>query len=130
MLIRFVTFKIDSDSHQEEGVFTAVYTLLDEGRLPDYELEQINNLLRWFNNNLKAPDRLTRSTRPHSPARAICWIKDSATDHIEKLWQIVIVLENNDVQTRIIKTDRPGYISYEDEFQVAAEPFKEGTYQY
>jgi hypothetical protein len=128
MLIRFATLKVDSETHQEEGLFTAAYSLRDEGHPPDYELEQLKDLLRWFRDNLEAPDRFTRSTRPHSPGKAICWIKDSALEHIEKLWGIVTILENNGIQTRIIKTERPGYIVYEDEFQVAAEPFKEGTY--
>ncbi len=127
MLIRFVTLKIDSDSHQAEGVFIAAGTLEDEGYLPDYEREQLKNLLRWFRDNLDVPDRFTRSTRPRSPGKAICWIRDSAQEHIEKLWEIVWILENHGVQVRLIKTERPGYVVYEDEFQVAAEPFKEGT---
>jgi len=28
---------------------------------------------------------------------------------------------------RKIKTDRPGYVIYEDEWQLVAEPFREGT---
>lgn len=128
MFIRFATLKIDSDSQQEEGVFTAAGTLVDEGYLPDYELEQLKALLRWFSDNLEAPTRFTRSNRPNSPGKAICWIKALATTHIEKLWEIARILENNGVPTRMIKTDRPGYVVYEDKFQVAAEPFKEGTF--
>ena len=33
------------------------------------------------------------------------------------------VLEENGVIVRVIKTQRPGYIVYEDEYQVVAEPF-------
>ncbi len=35
------------------------------------------------------------------------------------------ILEAHGVHTEMIKTPRPGYIVYEDEFQVTAEPFGE-----
>ncbi len=36
---------------------------------------------------------------------------------------MIAVLENNGVHVRTIKTVRPGYVVYEDEFQVVAVPF-------
>ena len=35
------------------------------------------------------------------------------------------VLEAHDVMVEILRSERPGYVVYEDEFQVAAEPFHE-----
>ena len=39
---------------------------------------------------------------------------------------MVCLLEENDVYVRAIKTRRPGYIVYQDEHQVVAEPFADG----
>jgi len=36
---------------------------------------------------------------------------------------MVYILEQHNVYVRVLKTDRPGYIVYEDEHQVVAEPF-------
>jgi hypothetical protein len=39
--------------------------------------------------------------------------------------EMACILELNGVCVRVIKTQRPGYIVYEDEYQVVAEPFAE-----
>jgi len=51
------------------------------------------------------------------------WFKASAKDHIDKIREIIAVLENYDVSVRMIKTERPGYVVYEDQFQIVAVPF-------
>jgi hypothetical protein len=40
---------------------------------------------------------------------------------------MVRILERNGVQVQKIKTDKPGYVVYEDEWQMVAEPFRKGT---
>jgi hypothetical protein len=37
------------------------------------------------------------------------------------------ILERNGICVKKIRTDRPGYVIYEDEWQVVAEPFRKGT---
>jgi hypothetical protein len=53
----------------------------------------------------------------------VCWFKSSATQHIGRIHEMVYILEQHNVYVRVLKTDRPGYIVYEDEHQVVAEPF-------
>ena len=36
---------------------------------------------------------------------------------------MICVLEMNDIYVRMLKKHRPGYIVYEDDYQVVAEPF-------
>ncbi len=36
---------------------------------------------------------------------------------------IAAMLQAHDILTEMIVTDRPGYIVYEDDFQIVAEPF-------
>jgi hypothetical protein len=47
-----------------------------------------------------------------------------ATQHIAQPRELAALLEANDICTEMLATDRPGYIVYEDEFQVLAEPFR------
>ena len=53
----------------------------------------------------------------------MCWFKPSATQHIARIREMVCILEQHGVFVHVFKTDRPGYIVYEDEFQIVAEPF-------
>ena len=53
----------------------------------------------------------------------MCWFKPTATEHIAKVREISCILEQHGVYVRVIKAQRPGYVIYEDEYQVVAEPF-------
>jgi hypothetical protein len=39
---------------------------------------------------------------------------------------MVHILERNGVYVKKIRTDKPGYVIYEDEWQLVAEPFRKG----
>jgi hypothetical protein len=122
-----VTGEIDEDSAHEVGVFQAAFRLRREGKLFEHEEALLRETLDWFDEHLEKPDRLTTSKPPHyrKTNRAISWFKSTAKEHISKLREIIAILENHQVSTRMIKTGRPGYIVYEDEFQIAAEPFRD-----
>ena len=57
----------------------------------------------------------------------MCWFKTDATEHISRIWQMVQILERNSIYVKKIRTDKPGYVIYEDARQLVAEPFREGT---
>ncbi len=123
--IRFVTRRVDPDSQREEGVFQAAHRLCREGNLSDLESARLTELLDWFKVNLKAPTRLTSAKPPHhnKKNRAICWFKGDAILYLSNIWEIVRLLEHHGLFVQMIKTNRPGYIVYEDDYQIAAEPF-------
>jgi hypothetical protein len=37
------------------------------------------------------------------------------------------ILERNGIYVKKIRTNRPGYVIYEDRWQIVAEPFRKGT---
>ena len=43
------------------------------------------------------------------------------------IWEMVSILERNGIYVKKIRTDKPGYVIYEDEWQLVAEPFRKGT---
>ncbi|HUH84044.1 MAG TPA: hypothetical protein VLX85_05515, partial [Stellaceae bacterium] len=65
------------------------------------------------------------SPRPHAKAQAISWFKDWANEHVARMRELQRVLEKHGVAVEVLTTERPGYIVYEDEFQVAAYPFRD-----
>jgi hypothetical protein len=128
--VRFVVASIDEDSHRELGVFQAADSLLEKHDLPVHDAELISEILGWFNVNLEKPRRFTASKPPHyrKQSKAISWFKSSARSHIDMLRNLNAILEIHGATVRMIKTARPGYIVYEDEFQVVAEPFADAKF--
>ena len=127
MFVRFVTASLDSDSGRRQGLFQAIAELRDAGELSVYEQQQLDDIYDWFNDNLKVPYQLSRSTRYHAKKVAISWFRDAATAHIARMRQIAGILDAHGIETEMIRTDRPGYVVYEDNFQIAAEPFNDTT---
>ena len=55
----------------------------------------------------------------------MCWFKSSAREHIAKVYEMAYLLEENSFAVRVFRSRRVGYIVYEDEHQVVAEPFSD-----
>ena len=122
MYIRFYSGEIDAESRVSAGFFSAVYELLCAEALPDYEYDALKELEIWFKDHLDSPfDHL-----PYSECydRAICWFKPTAHEYLARAWEMVAILERNDILIWTIKAPRVGYIHYEDEVQVFAHPCK------
>jgi hypothetical protein len=125
MFMRFVTPDLHEDSHQELGVFQAIFNLRDASALSNNQEVHLEELRTWFNENLDKPKKFTNAKPPYYRKRqnGISWFKDSAKDHISKIWELVALLEAHDVRVEMIKTDQPGYVIYEDQLQIVAVPF-------
>jgi hypothetical protein len=123
--VRFIVSDIDSNSQRELGVFQAIAQLRKTGRLEAHEEEEDERLGKWFDENLRKPTRFTASKPPYyrRQSKAISWFKDSAHEHIAQIRSLVAILEHHGVHVRMIATDRVGYVVYEDDYQVVAEPF-------
>ena len=122
-LIRFVVGRKDEDSHVEQGVFQAAARAIEWGTVTGADADELNSLRTWFNENLEKPNSFGRGK--HS--LGICWFKVEASEHIARIWQMVRILERHGIYVKKIKTDKPGYLVYEDDWQVVAEPFRKGT---
>ena len=125
MYLRFVIAEIDGDSERALGVFHAVWNLRDAGKLYTYEEDQHDTVRWWFSANLKRPTRFTAAKAPfyRKKNRGLSWFKDTATDHIAQIRELVAILENHSVHVQALKAKRVGYVVYEDEYQIVAEPF-------
>jgi hypothetical protein len=121
MYIRFYTGEIDERSHVPAGLFCAASYLRWSDSLPEHEFDALTELKCWFNEHLESPfDSLPRAK---SYDRAICWFKSTAHEHLARAWELVEILERNDILIWTIKTHRVGYVHYEDRVQVFARPY-------
>lgn len=132
--VRFVIRRKDEDSHVEQGIFQAVAQAeqgifraaaqaLEWRTITGADADELNDLRAWFSENLAKPSSFGRDKF----RLGICWFKTDAAEHISRIWEMVRVLERNGVYVKKIRTDKPGYVIYEDEWQLVAEPFGKGT---
>ena len=107
------------------GLFQVSGELRDAGLVSRYEEDQLIEIRDWFNENLKTPWPFSKSRKFHSKNVAISWFKDTATAHIARMYELKAIIENYGIVVDVIRTARPGYIVYEDTYQVTAEPYAE-----
>jgi hypothetical protein len=125
MFVRFVIHKNDEDSGRRQGLFQAMTDLEESGNLEAHEQERYDEVYEWFRKNLRKPRSFTRSSKPHAKKVALSWFKDTAAEHIAKMHEVAFILHSHGIEVQVLRTERPGYVVYEDELQVAAEPFSE-----
>lgn len=125
MFIRFVIHKNDQQSGRRQGLFQAVSDLEYDGVLLEHEQARYDEIYNWFRKHLKKPRSFTRSSKPHAKNVALSWYRDTAVEHIAKMHALAQILQAHGIAIDVLREERPGYIVHEDEFQVAAEPFKE-----
>lgn len=124
MYIRFVVDEIDGYSGVALGIFQAMYRLWRAERLNRAEQAWWDDVRAWFNVRLERPARLMRSQRRGAEPCAISWFKPSARQHIRRAFEIVALLSEHHVHARMVRSRKPGYVVYEDDFQITAEPFR------
>jgi hypothetical protein len=127
MYIRFVTWQIDPESQRSRGIFQVAFQLRDLGWLDERQEAQLEDLRLWFDANLEKPSRFTASKPPYyrKASKAISWFKDTATEHVSKMREMASILESHGQAVRMLKTERVGYVVYEDDWQIVAEPFSD-----
>ena len=116
---RFVRFIAISDHESDTrctGVVASLRILGEGGLLPDYHVKTSNEIFDELNDHMPCPpfgsDNLDKG--------GVCWFKSDANHWISLFRDIIAILEDSDIQTKMLRTDRPGMIIYEDDIQVVA----------
>jgi hypothetical protein len=122
--LRFQVFERDPSSQEPTGLFQAAWRLSDAGAFAPWEEARWRAIAGWFHEHLPRPPSAARSSRPNAPDRAIFWFKASAVEHVSRMHEVVALLGQHGVHAEVLRAKRPGFLVYEDEFQVAAEPFR------
>jgi hypothetical protein len=124
--VRFVVAERDPGTGLELGVFQVAYRLRDRPDLPESDRAVLRDTLAWFEKNLAEPARLNRTRSKgyeRRQTRGIAWFRDTATEHIAHAQRLCAVLEVYGYHVAMLREERLGYVVYEDEHQVIAEPF-------
>ncbi len=123
--LRFVITRLDHESQRRQGLFQALSDLEHADALSPDEQALYDNIYAWFRHHLRKPRNLSRSSKPHARNVALSWFKVTAHEHIRRMHGLASILQSHGVDVDIIRSQRPGYIVYEDDHQVAAEPFRD-----
>ncbi len=115
--IRFVVGTNREEPKHQAGVVASARILKEGGQLPDYEVEHVEEIFSWLNTHLPCPPFSGKKWSPD----AISWFKSSAQDMISKFRELIAILEEHDHPVEMLRTDHPGMILYEDDFQVVAQ---------
>ena len=113
-----------------DGVFVRAYEVLnnESGDIPIYHQENMETYIEWFRKNLKKPTKFNSSTSKGAYKRqgkGVSWFKDTAVEHISRVREIISIIEDCGYAVSERSTTKPGYIIFEDYFQIVAEPFRD-----
>ncbi len=125
MFLRFETHGRHAETGLKVGVFHVAYELLESDHLESLERREIRLVLDWFAEHLPIPHRLACSRRPGAHSNGVCWFKSTAARHVSQVRYLAILLRQQQIAVVEKRTVNPGYIAFEDDFQVVAEPFAE-----
>lgn len=127
MYLRFVRQSPILGAKSREGFFVAAYELLDDGNVDHHTHLHLTEILAWFRSNLAVPTKFSRSSSKgiyrRETTAGLSWFKSGARAHLDKAHELKALLELHGHAIDILTTSRPGYVVFEDEYQIVAQPF-------
>jgi len=124
--VRFVVSQTHAESGVEGGLFGAAYALRDAEDVSQEHRQELSELLLWFEKHLPTPNRFNRTSSKgyyRRNQKGIAWFRDTAEGHLSRMHELKRIAEANGHSVALIREDRVGYVVYEDDVQVIAEPF-------
>ena len=126
--IRFALGTAHPDSGVDEGLFRIAYRMRNDSAVAEGDRQTLAQILEWFERNLSTPKRFNRSKSKgfdRRRTRGIAWFRDTADECISRMHRLKNILETYGHPVAIIGETRIGYIVYENDLQVVAEPFSD-----
>ena len=129
MYVRFVRPNRVKGMAAREGFFTAAYDLRKTSTTNLHTAQQVTALLDWFKLNLPEPASFTRSSSKGQYravfTKGLSWFKPEATEMLAKAREMTVLLAENGYPIETLRSNRIGYVLYEDADQIVAEPFSD-----
>lgn len=129
MFVRFVVPTwIHRESQAPVGVIGAAYELVRQDTLSRELRDELERWLRWFEHHLDVPERFNRTASKgwyRRETRGIAWLRSTAVDHLAAITSLAACITKCGYATAELRAERVGYVIFEDDVQVIAEPFRD-----
>lgn len=123
MFHRFVVDEVDPDSGRRMGLFQIAYRLERENLWTANDRQAFIDLEHWFSDHLQTPATFALGKKPHAKGRAVSWFRATARTHLDQAWRLARLVGRYRSDVTTIRTERPGYVVFQDDAQVIAYPF-------
>ena len=108
---------------KKKGFLNAARYLNEQGILEEEQKAKLQQNLSWIEAHLKKRPEFQNSEDNDFLNIPMSWLKETASDHIQKMDELREILEENDILVEVLQVEVPGKILYEDEHQIVAVPF-------
>lgn len=125
-LVRFIVTETADGSATSSGLLGAAYKLSNDGVMPPAQRDELKSLIKWFDSHVPIPERFNRSSSRgyyRRETKGISWFRDAAKESLANMHRLKSIAESNGLTVHVLNEERVGYVVYEDDFQVIAEPF-------
>jgi len=124
MYLRFVVSAQDARTGYAQGLLTAAYALLRWDALADADAAALREHLAWFETHVPSPTKFARKRNvSHRNTHGLSWVRSDARAVVTRLHALARFIERYGYVVDVMRSARPGYVVYEDDLQVVAEPF-------
>jgi hypothetical protein len=132
--LRYVRFEHATEIIR--GVAFGPFSYVGDARklLVGSDLAELNDVMRWFSDNLEEPERMVpfrdvgerRARRRKREAMAQCWFREDAEAHIARARELVAILGRAGFAFVERWSERlPGKLCAEDGVQIAVVPYRD-----
>ena len=117
MYIRYQGTRNSGKTGKPGGIFAVAWHIKQKGCLAPREIEEIQQIENWFEDNLPNPPFYEKA----NPRKAVTWFKrETTSEMLEKIERIKSIIERNGGKIEVEHSETvPGKIIYEDEYQIA-----------
>ncbi len=118
MFKRFVVEHINKQSGVHQGILGLAFRLSREGQLEGTCKVDLDAHLEWLMSSFPIPDIFDKPEN----LKGVCWFRNTAVEIIDHVVAIIPHVEKCGFVVTELRTDLPGLVIYEDDFQVVAIP--------
>lgn len=111
-----------------EGFFRKAYDLRRNGTVSPEQRGRLDACFQFLDDHIDVPLKFSKGTSKAAEKRetkGISWFKASAYAQVDKAMELARLLDELGVASTVLRTNRVGYVVFEDDVQIVAEPFSD-----
>ncbi len=116
---RYVIDDGERDDGEMDGVITILMDKIKDKIVDTYDSQLYEEVMSWYNKVVPVPPYY--ANRGYWTINSLAYWKSDRREIHEYMFSLIGICERVNLKTKVILTNDPGFILYEDAFQVVAE---------